>query len=168
MHGFYLVLLSRLVAVVCAALSGMEELLDERRIASLYVPIDTDNITAIHVYRDPSHWLRYTLVQQRFWACVKSLPKTVPMQPDKRRRFLRKKIFVTTFSQLSQPLNSGSSSDTYGISTDSTTIRIGCSRFSLFRPGTATLTSFSDLPLAETIAYNLLDQASKHKAWKQA
>jgi hypothetical protein len=157
MHGFYLVLLSRLVAVVCAALSGMEELLDERRIASLYVPIDTDNITAIHVYRDPSHWLRYTLVQQRFWACVKSLPKTVPMQPDKRRRFLRKKIFVTTFSQLSQPLN-----------TDSTTIRIGCSRFSLFRPGTATLTSFSDLPLAETIADNLLDQASKHKAWKQA
>jgi hypothetical protein len=86
------------------------------------------------------------------------------MQPDKRLRFLRKKIFATTFSQLLQPLNSDSSSDTYGISTDSTTIRIDCLRFPLFRAGTAMLTSFSDLPLAETIAHNLLDQASQHQS----
>jgi hypothetical protein len=63
MRGFYLVLLSQLVER--AALSGWEELIDERRISSL-VPILITNTTMIPVHGDSSRGFRYAFDVDRY------------------------------------------------------------------------------------------------------
>jgi hypothetical protein len=73
MRGFYLVLTASTVG--CAALSGREGLIDERRISS-FVPrgILIINITMIPVHGDNSHGLRYSFRRESILGWLASQP----------------------------------------------------------------------------------------------